>query len=270
MCVWRPAGGHRSASASPSQSAQGSPQRARSATTSPSQAFQPGPIPASSAPGAQKQSPQLKWVLPAVSMTSQHYCIYLTLLLGGDRESADALSLPLYLSYFRKQTLTLYSKGYTYLSIESNLSPFLFDCSCNKPNYSSVYCTANPSHWPTPSQRHYEEAWPTTRPRLKPSAASGSPSPASSPTRRLSGSFLFLSVIRFGKKKEISSGVSFFLRASAFCSFSFLLHVCDVKLLVQPAVPTRIKHLSLQRPTDLKGFVEVDHQDVSSWRSTTR
>lgn len=50
-------GGHRSASASPSQSAQGSPQRARSATTSPSQAFQPGPIPASS--GAQKQSPQL-------------------------------------------------------------------------------------------------------------------------------------------------------------------------------------------------------------------
>ncbi|XP_029681547.1 synapsin-3 [Takifugu rubripes] len=52
-------GGHRSASASPSQSAHGSPQRARSATTSPSQAFQPGPIPASSGPGAQKQSPQL-------------------------------------------------------------------------------------------------------------------------------------------------------------------------------------------------------------------
>ncbi|CAN9508318.1 unnamed protein product [Ophioblennius macclurei] len=52
-------GGHRSASASPSQSAQGSPQRARSATTSPSQAFQPGPIPAPSGPGAQKQSPQL-------------------------------------------------------------------------------------------------------------------------------------------------------------------------------------------------------------------
>ncbi|CAJ1054476.1 synapsin-3-like [Xyrichtys novacula] len=55
----RAAGGHRSASASPSQSAQGSPQRARSATTSPSQAFQPGPIPAASGPGAQKQSPQL-------------------------------------------------------------------------------------------------------------------------------------------------------------------------------------------------------------------
>uniref|UniRef100_A0A3Q2CI04 Synapsin III n=1 Tax=Cyprinodon variegatus TaxID=28743 RepID=A0A3Q2CI04_CYPVA len=53
-------GGHRSASASPSQSAQGSPQRARSASTSPSQAFQPGPIPASSGPGAQKQSPHLK------------------------------------------------------------------------------------------------------------------------------------------------------------------------------------------------------------------
>ncbi|XP_037837088.1 synapsin-3, partial [Kryptolebias marmoratus] len=52
-------GGHRSASASPSQSAQGSPQRARSASTSPSQAFQPGPIPAASGPGAQKQSPQL-------------------------------------------------------------------------------------------------------------------------------------------------------------------------------------------------------------------
>ncbi|XP_045928554.1 synapsin-3-like [Micropterus dolomieu] len=52
-------GGHRSASGSPSQSAQGTPQRARSATTSPSQAFQPGPIPASSGPGAQKQSPQL-------------------------------------------------------------------------------------------------------------------------------------------------------------------------------------------------------------------
>uniref|UniRef100_A0A3Q2UJK0 Synapsin III n=1 Tax=Fundulus heteroclitus TaxID=8078 RepID=A0A3Q2UJK0_FUNHE len=45
--------------ASPSQSAQGSPQRARSATTSPSQAFQPGPIPASSGPGGQKQSPHL-------------------------------------------------------------------------------------------------------------------------------------------------------------------------------------------------------------------
>uniref|UniRef100_A0A673B9M1 Synapsin III n=1 Tax=Sphaeramia orbicularis TaxID=375764 RepID=A0A673B9M1_9TELE len=52
-------GGHRSASASPSQSAQGSPQRARSATTSPSQAFQPGPIPAPSGHGPQKQSPQL-------------------------------------------------------------------------------------------------------------------------------------------------------------------------------------------------------------------
>ncbi|KAI9540772.1 hypothetical protein NQZ68_037703 [Dissostichus eleginoides] len=52
-------GGQRSASASPSQSAQGSPQRARSASTSPSQAFQPGPIPAASGPGAQKQSPQL-------------------------------------------------------------------------------------------------------------------------------------------------------------------------------------------------------------------
>lgn len=51
-------GGHRSASASPSQSAQGSPQRARSATTSPSQPLQPGPIPASG-PGSQKQSPQL-------------------------------------------------------------------------------------------------------------------------------------------------------------------------------------------------------------------
>uniref|UniRef100_A0A8D0D590 Synapsin III n=1 Tax=Sander lucioperca TaxID=283035 RepID=A0A8D0D590_SANLU len=58
MCV-STAGGHRSASASPSQSAQGSPQRARSASTSPSQAFQPGPIPATSGPGAQKQSPQL-------------------------------------------------------------------------------------------------------------------------------------------------------------------------------------------------------------------
>ncbi|KAG7496541.1 hypothetical protein JOB18_020781 [Solea senegalensis] len=52
-------GGHRSSSTSPSQSAQGSPQRARSATTSPSQAFQPGPIPAPSGPGSQKQSPQL-------------------------------------------------------------------------------------------------------------------------------------------------------------------------------------------------------------------
>ncbi|XP_053271428.1 synapsin-3 [Pleuronectes platessa] len=52
-------GGQRSTSASPSSSAQGSPQRARSASTSPSQAFQPGPIPASSGPGAQKQSPQL-------------------------------------------------------------------------------------------------------------------------------------------------------------------------------------------------------------------
>ncbi|XP_077399508.1 synapsin-3 isoform X2 [Vanacampus margaritifer] len=47
-------GGHRSGSASPSQSGQGSPQRARSATTSPSQSFQPGPIPDNSAPGAQK------------------------------------------------------------------------------------------------------------------------------------------------------------------------------------------------------------------------
>ncbi|XP_046878432.1 synapsin-3-like [Hypomesus transpacificus] len=55
----RAQGGNRSASASPSQSAQGSPQRARSASTSPSQAFQPGPIPATSGPGAQKQPPQL-------------------------------------------------------------------------------------------------------------------------------------------------------------------------------------------------------------------
>ncbi|XP_061922443.1 synapsin-3-like isoform X2 [Entelurus aequoreus] len=52
-------GGNRSGSASPSQSAQGSPQRARSANTSPSQAFQPGPLPDASGPGAQKQSPQL-------------------------------------------------------------------------------------------------------------------------------------------------------------------------------------------------------------------
>ncbi|XP_061839617.1 synapsin-3 [Nerophis lumbriciformis] len=52
-------GGNRSGSASPSQSAQGSPQRARSANTSPSQAFQPGPLPDACGPGAQKQSPQL-------------------------------------------------------------------------------------------------------------------------------------------------------------------------------------------------------------------
>ncbi|XP_072528759.1 synapsin-3 [Salminus brasiliensis] len=56
----RAQGGPRSASGSPSQSAHGSPQRARSATTSPSQAFQPGPIPASGSAGAsQKQAPQL-------------------------------------------------------------------------------------------------------------------------------------------------------------------------------------------------------------------
>uniref|UniRef100_A0A671YJ43 Synapsin III n=1 Tax=Sparus aurata TaxID=8175 RepID=A0A671YJ43_SPAAU len=55
----QPSSVKRSASASPSQSAQGSPQRARSATTSPSQAFQPGPIPAATGPGSQKQSPQL-------------------------------------------------------------------------------------------------------------------------------------------------------------------------------------------------------------------
>ncbi|KAG9280581.1 synapsin-3 [Astyanax mexicanus] len=56
----RAQGGPRSASGSPSQSAHGSPQRARSATTSPSQAFQPGPIPASGSTGAsQKQAPQL-------------------------------------------------------------------------------------------------------------------------------------------------------------------------------------------------------------------
>uniref|UniRef100_A0A673XFJ5 Synapsin III n=1 Tax=Salmo trutta TaxID=8032 RepID=A0A673XFJ5_SALTR len=60
MCV-RSAGGHRSGSDSPSQSAQGSPQRARSANTSPSQAFQPGPIPppAATGTGSQKQPPQL-------------------------------------------------------------------------------------------------------------------------------------------------------------------------------------------------------------------
>lgn len=52
-------GGQRSTSASPSQSAHGSPQRARSATTSPSQAFQPGPIPTPAGPGASKQAPQL-------------------------------------------------------------------------------------------------------------------------------------------------------------------------------------------------------------------
>ncbi|KAJ8006672.1 hypothetical protein DPEC_G00109660 [Dallia pectoralis] len=57
----RAQGGHRSASGSPSKSAQGSPQRARSANTSPSQAFQPGPIPPPTAtgPGSQKPSPQL-------------------------------------------------------------------------------------------------------------------------------------------------------------------------------------------------------------------
>uniref|UniRef100_A0A8C7S814 Synapsin-3 n=1 Tax=Oncorhynchus mykiss TaxID=8022 RepID=A0A8C7S814_ONCMY len=46
---------------SPSQSAQGSPQRARSANTSPSQAFQPGPIPppVATGPCSQKQPPQL-------------------------------------------------------------------------------------------------------------------------------------------------------------------------------------------------------------------
>lgn len=61
VCV-RSAGGHRSGSSSPSQSAQGSPQRARSANTSPSQAFQPGPMPppAATGTGSQKQPPQLK------------------------------------------------------------------------------------------------------------------------------------------------------------------------------------------------------------------
>ncbi|XP_051974185.1 synapsin-3-like [Xyrauchen texanus] len=54
----RAAGGPRSASGSPSQSGQASPQRARSASTSPSQAFQPGPIP-SSGSASQKQAPQL-------------------------------------------------------------------------------------------------------------------------------------------------------------------------------------------------------------------
>ncbi|KAL1275246.1 hypothetical protein QQF64_034869 [Cirrhinus molitorella] len=54
----RAPGGPRSGSASPSQSGQASPQRARSATTSPSQAFQPGPIPSSGA-GSQKQPAQL-------------------------------------------------------------------------------------------------------------------------------------------------------------------------------------------------------------------
>uniref|UniRef100_A0A4W5RFV3 Synapsin III n=1 Tax=Hucho hucho TaxID=62062 RepID=A0A4W5RFV3_9TELE len=60
VCVCS-AGGHRSGSSSPSQSAQGSPQRARSANTSPSQAFQPGPIPppVATGPGSQKQPPQL-------------------------------------------------------------------------------------------------------------------------------------------------------------------------------------------------------------------
>ncbi|XP_061523381.1 synapsin-3-like isoform X3 [Phycodurus eques] len=56
-------GGHRSGSASPSRSAQGSPQRARSAATSPSQSFQPGPVPDACGPGAPKQSPQLKFSL---------------------------------------------------------------------------------------------------------------------------------------------------------------------------------------------------------------
>eukprot|EP00063_Salmo_salar_P088484 XP_014063319.1 PREDICTED: synapsin-3-like [Salmo salar] len=57
----RAQGGHRSGSDSPSQSAQGSPQRARSANTSPSQAFQPGPMPppAATGTGSQKQPPQL-------------------------------------------------------------------------------------------------------------------------------------------------------------------------------------------------------------------
>ncbi|XP_028809965.1 synapsin-3 [Denticeps clupeoides] len=53
----RTQGGPRSASGSPSQSAHGSPQRARSATTSPSQAFQPGPIPASGSGGGSQKQP---------------------------------------------------------------------------------------------------------------------------------------------------------------------------------------------------------------------
>ncbi|XP_057711398.1 synapsin-3-like isoform X1 [Corythoichthys intestinalis] len=80
--------GHRSGSASPSQSAQGSPQRARSATTSPSQSFQPGPI-----PDAQKQSPQLKSSDVNVSGRIYLYCWRLRRRLLGLRPISGTITL---------------------------------------------------------------------------------------------------------------------------------------------------------------------------------
>lgn len=147
LCV-PTAGGHHSASASPSQSAQGSPQRARSASTSPSQAFQPGPLPPAAGPGAPKPSPQLKCV-----RAEKHGTVKPTLM------SAECLLC-------------------------------------------SLYCAASPSRWPTPSQRRCEEAWPTMRPKPRPSAASDSPSPASSPTKGLPGGFLLPAVVRFERRKK--------------------------------------------------------------------
>ena len=111
---------------------------------------------------------------------------------------------------------------------------------------------ANPSRWPTPSQRRYEEAWPTTRPRPRPSAASDSPSPASSPTETPLEASSFCLWSGLGKKPHwfISNGVSL-LHIAQLPSLSFSI----LWRLTPGATRCRqISHyLSLERPTGTGG-----------------
>ncbi|KAG7496536.1 synapsin-3 [Solea senegalensis] len=122
-------GGHRSSSTSPSQSAQGSPQRARSATTSPSQAFQPGPIPAPSGPGSQKQSPQLN---KSQSLTNT-FTETLRGSLTDDEAKAETIrklsrELPLPVNHQMSTAILLSenSRSLTHVNLNPHASPAIF------------------------------------------------------------------------------------------------------------------------------------------------
>lgn len=92
------------------------------------------------------------------------------------------------------------------LKLDEGLSVLFPIALFSLPNYDcSFCCAANPSHWPTPSQRRYGEAWPTTRPRPRPSVASGSPSLASSLTKEAPPPSTFMLDVR-SKTKIMKKG----------------------------------------------------------------